>query len=395
MVSKPETDASLLVVAGEASGDHLGAALVRALLERLPHLEVYGVGGVHMRAAGVETVFDVRDLNAVGAVEVLAKVPQGLRMAYRLLREARVRQTRAVVLIDTPGFNLSFAALAKRAKLRVVFYVSPQIWAWRRGRVKKIARRVDHMLTLFPFEVPFYTSAGVEATYVGHPLVDRVAALPAPEQAAEALGLDASRPVVALLPGSRSQEIRRLLPPMLGALERMQQQVSTLQAVLPVAPTIDRTEIEPWLAATPIPVALVPGQSLDVLRASQVALIASGTATLEAGLVGTPMVIVYKAHVMTMFLARRLIRVPNIGLVNIVAEKRVVPELVQEEVQPQTLAALALRYLTDAEVRAEVQREFARLRDKMAPGDGARRAAACVVACLAAIEAANAPVSGR
>ena len=202
MVSKPETDASLLVVAGEASGDQLGAALVRALLEHWPHLEVYGVGGVHMRAAGVETVFDVRDLNAVGAVEVLAKVPQGLRMAYRLLREARVRQTRAVVLIDTPGFNLSFAALAKRAKLRVVFYVSPQIWAWRRGRVKKIARRVDHMLTLFPFEVPFYTSAGIEATYVGHPLVDRVAALPAPEQAAEALGLDASRPVVALLPGS-------------------------------------------------------------------------------------------------------------------------------------------------------------------------------------------------
>jgi len=394
-VPRLEVSASLLVVAGEASGDQLGAALVGALLERLPHIEVYGVGGVHMRAAGVDTVFDVRDLNAVGAVEVMTKIPQGLCMAYQLLREARRRQTRAVVLIDTPGFNLPFAALAKRAGLRVVFYVSPQIWAWRRGRVKKIARRVDLMLTLFPFEVPFYTQAGVDATYVGHPLVDRVAALPSPEQAAVELGLDPSRPVVALLPGSRSQEIRRLLPPMLGALERMQQQVANLQAVLPVAPTIDRTEIEPWLAEAPIPVSLIRGKSLEVLRASQVALIASGTATLEAGLVGTPMVIVYKVHVMTALLARLLIRVPDIGLVNIVAEKRVVPELVQDEVQPQTLAALALRYLADAEVRAELQREFARLHDRMSPGHGAQRAAACVAACLAQIEAANALVPGR
>jgi len=386
---------SLLVVAGEASGDQLGAALVRALLERMPHVEVYGVGGVHLRAAGVETVFDVRDLNAMGAVEVLTKIPQGLRMAYQLLREARIRQTRAVVLIDTPGFNLPFAALAKRAGLRVVFYVSPQIWAWRRGRVKKIARRVDHMLTLFPFEVPFYTQAGVDASYVGHPLVDRVAALPSPEQAAAQLGLDASCPTVALLPGSRSQEIRRLLPPMLGAIEHMQQQLATLQAVLPVAPTIARAEIERWLADVTVPISLVQGQSLEVLRASQVALIASGTATLEAGLVGTPMVIVYKAHVTTAFLARLLIRVPDIGLVNVVAGKRVVPELTQGEVQPQTLAAIALRYLTDAEIRAEVQHEFARLHDRLGPGDGAQRAAACVAACLAEIEAADASVAGR
>jgi lipid-A-disaccharide synthase len=386
---------SLLVVAGEASGDQLGAALVRALLERLPHVEVYGVGGAHMRAAGVETVFDVGDLNAVGAVEVLTKVPQGLRMAYQLLREARVRQTRAVVLIDTPGFNLSFAALAKRVGLCVVFYVSPQIWAWRRGRVKKIARRVDRMLTLFPFEVPFYTEAGIDATYVGHPLVDRVAALPSPKQAAVQLGLDASRPTVALLPGSRSQEIRRLLPPMLGAFEHMRRQLATLQAVLPVAPTIDRAQIERLVADVPIPISLVPGQSLEVLRASQVALIASGTATLEAGLVGTPMVIVYKVHVTTAFLARLLIRVADIGLVNVVAGKRVVPELVQDEVQPRILATTALRYLTDAQVRAEVQHEFARLHDKLGPGDGAQRAAACVAACLAEIEAADAPVAGR
>lgn len=394
-MSKPEHHPSLLVVAGEASGDRLGAALIRALRQRLPQTDVYGVGGAYMRAAGVDTVFDVRDLNAVGAVEVLGKIPQGLRMAYQLLRQARQRRTRVVVLIDTPGFNLPFAALAKRAGLCVVYYVSPQIWAWRRGRVKKIARRVDRMLTLFPFEVPFYTKAGVDATYVGHPLIDLVAELPSPEQAAVELGLDASRPVVALLPGSRSQEIRRLLPAMLGAFERMQQQVAAVQGVLPVAPTIDRGEIERLLADTSLPVALVAGQSLNVLQASQVALVASGTATLEAGLVGTPMVIVYKVHAMTALLARLLIRVRDIGLVNIVAEKRVVPELVQEQVQPQTLAELALRYLLNAEARADVKRELARLHDKMSPGDGAQRAAACVAACLARVEAADVSVTGR
>jgi len=340
-----------------------------------------------MRAAGVETVFDVCDLNAVGAVEVVAKIPQGLCMAYQLLREAQRRQTRVVVLIDTPGFNLPFAALAKRAGLCVVYYVSPQIWAWRQSRVKKIARRVDHMLTLFPFEAPLYANAGVEATYVGHPLVDRVAFLPSPQQAAAQLGLDASCPTVALLPGSRSQEVRRLLPPMLDAFARMRQRLPDLQAVLPVAPTIARAEIDPWLAKAPTPICLTQGQSLEALRASQVALIASGTATLEAALVGTPMVIVYKAHALTAWLARRLIRTPYLGLANIVAEKRVAPELLQGDLQPQALAATALRYVTDAGARTEAQREFAQLRDRLGPGGGAERAAACVAAHLEAIDA--------
>ena len=378
---------SLLIVAGEASGDQLGAALVDALLKRMSHVEIFGVGGARMRSAGVEALFDVRDLNAVGATEVLGKIPRGLRMAYRLLREARRRRTQVVVLIDAPGFNLSFAALAKRAGLRVVYYVSPQIWAWRQGRVKKIARRVDHMLTLFPFEAPFYADAGVEAIYVGHPLVDRVALLPSPQQAAAQLGLDTSRPTVALLPGSRPQEIRRLLPPMLDALERMQHRLPDLQAVLPAAPTIARAEIDRWLVDAPTPICLTQGQSLDALRASQVALIASGTATLEAALVGTPMVVVYKAHALTAWLARRLIRTPYLGLVNIVAEKRVAPELLQGELQPQALAATALRYVTDAKARDEAQREFAQLRDRLGPGGGALRAAACVAARLEAIDA--------
>jgi lipid-A-disaccharide synthase len=303
-------------------------------------------------------------------------------MAYKLLREAHGRGTEVAVLIDAPGFNLSFAALAKKAGLRVVYYISPQIWAWRRGRVKKVARRVDKMLTLFPFEVPFYTAAGLEACYVGHPLVDRVQALPRAEVATRRLGLEAGRPVVALLPGSRPAEIRRLLPPMLEAVALMRRRVATLQVVLPCAATIDQQMIQTHVARSEVPVTVVPEQSLLTLRAAQVALVASGTATLEAGLIGTPMVVIYKVHVTTALLARWLIRVPYISLVNIVAGKALVPELLQRQVQPPAMAAAALPYLCDADVASRVKGELAGLYDRLGAGGSAQRAAVQVAQYL-------------
>lgn len=372
------TQGSLLIVAGEASGDQHGAALVQVLSERFPHLQVYGVGGVQMRATGVHTLFDVETLSAVGAVEICAKIPHGLRMARRLLQEAVARGTRVAVLIDAPAFNLHLARRAKQAGLRVIYYVSPQIWAWRRGRVKKIARCVDIMLTLFPFEVPFYTAAGVEAAYVGHPLVDHLQSLPSADQAAQSLGLDTERPIVALLPGSRRQEIRRLLAPMLVALGRMRQQLPLVQGILPVAPTVAGQDVERILARYAVPVTVVQGQSATVLRAAHVALVASGTATLEAGLIGTPMVIVYKVHIVTALLAKLLLRIPYIGLVNIVAGKLIVPELLQHRVRPRTMADLALRYLAHHAETQHIQRELARLHNILGPGGSARRAAAYV-----------------
>lgn len=370
--------APLLMVAAEASGDQHGAALVRALHERFPPLQVYGLGGDHMRAAGVETLFDVQALNVVGVVEILAKVPAGLRMARRLLRAAACRGTRVVVLIDAPGFNLTLARLAKRAGLSVVYYISPQIWAWRPHRVKKVARYVDKMLTLFPFEVPLYTAAGVDAEYVGHPLLDRVHHLPAPAQAAQTLGLDTQYPIMALLPGSRRQELRRLLPPMLAAFQRVQQRLPSLQGIIPVAPTLSMEEVQQMLRQAHLPVTVIAGQSHTALRAADVALVASGTATLEAGLLGTPMVVVYKLHPITAWLARRVLRVPYIGLVNIVAGRPMVPELLQEALCPQTLAALALHCLEHPEVAQHIRGELATLRHALGMGDGARRAAACV-----------------
>ncbi|MDH3599880.1 MAG: lipid-A-disaccharide synthase, partial [Candidatus Tectomicrobia bacterium] len=273
---------------------------------------------------------------------------------------------------------------------------SPQIWAWRQGRVKKIVRRVDTMLTLFPFEAPFYTSAGVQAAYVGHPLVDRLETLPSVAQAISSLGLDPNRQTVAVLPGSRGQEIRQLLRPMLAAVALMQQQQPSLQAVLPLAPTVNRQLVASLIEQAAVPVTLVQGQSLEALQASQVALVASGTATLEAGLIGTPMVVLYKVHPVTEVLVRWLIRVPYIGLVNIVAGKQIVPELLQRQVQPHTIATHALRYLNNADASAQTQREFARLRGILGPGGSAERAAAQVAQCLAeaAADASPSAVTG-
>ena len=374
-------DAPLLIIAGETSGDQHGAAMVRVLREDFPDLPIFGVGGEAMRAAGVETLFDVEALNVVGLVEVLAKVPSGLLMARRLLRAARERGARVVVLIDAPGFNLPFARWAKQAGLRVVYYVSPQIWAWRQNRVHKVARRVDKMLTLFPFEVPFYAAAGVDAEYVGHPLLDFLPGLPDRSQAAQTLGLDAQRPIVALLPGSRRREVELLLEPMLAALSLIRHDLPEVQGVLPVAPTVAAT-VQQIVSGFSGTLTVARQQSLTALCAADFALVASGTATLEAGLIGTPMVIVYRVNRLTAWLAKRLLRVPHIGLINIVAERQVVPELLQEAVSPRTMAATALSVLRDSAEARRIRGELTALRATMGEGGSSRRAAASVGAAL-------------
>ena len=374
-------DAPLLIIAGETSGDQHGAAMIRVLREDFPDLPIFGVGGEQLRAAGVETLFDVEALNVVGLVEVLAKVPSGLLMARRLLRAARQRGAHVVVVIDAPGFNLPFARWAKQAGLRVVYYVSPQIWAWRQNRVHKVARRVDKMLTLFPFEVPFYAAAGVDAEYVGHPLLDCLPGLPARDQAARTLGLDAQRSIVALLPGSRRREVELLLQPMLAALSLIRRDLPDMQAVLPVAPTVTET-VQKIASGFSGALRVVDQQSLTALCAADFAFVASGTATLEAGLIGTPMVIVYRVNRLTAWLAKRLLRVPYIGLINIVAGRQVVPELLQEAVSPHTMAAMALSVLQDPAEAQRIRGDLTALRVTMGEGGSSQRAAASIGAVL-------------
>jgi lipid-A-disaccharide synthase len=238
------------------------------------------------------------------------------------------------------------------------------------------------MLTLFPFEVPLYTAAGVDVEYVGHPLVDRLQHLPTPAQAARMLGLNTPSPIVALLPGSRRQELWRLLPPMLAALQRIQQRLPSVQGVIPVAPTLAMAEVQQIVQSYAVPVTMIAGQSHTALRAANVALVASGTATLEAGLIGTPMVVVYRLHPVTAWLARRVVRIPSIGLVNIVAGRPVVPELLQEALRPATLAALALHCLEQPAVAQHIRSDLATLWHALGLGDGGRRAAAGVAPFL-------------
>ena len=387
----PALDAPLLIIAGETSGDQHGAEMIRALREEFPDLHVFGVGGDHLRAEGVETLFDIEALNVVGLVEVLAKVPSGLLMARRLLRAARKRGARVVVVIDAPGFNLPFARWAKQAGLTVVYYVSPQIWAWRQNRVHKVARRVEKMLTLFPFEVPFYAAAGVDAEYVGHPFLDRLPGLPDRGQAARALDLDESRPIVALLPGSRRREVEHLLDPMLAALSLIRDRLPEVQGVLPVAPTVSAA-VGNAVSGYPGPLTIVEQQSLAALCAADFALIASGTATLEAGLIGTPMVIVYRVSPLTAWLARRLLRVPHIGLINIVGGRQVVPELLQEAVTPRAMADCALSILQDPARAVRSRNELKALRATMGEGGSSRRAAASVGTVLRKVRASRTDV---
>lgn len=379
---------SLLVVAGDASGDQHGAELSRALQARLPHVHLYGIGGAAMRAAGVETLFDTAALNVVGLVEAGRKLLPGLRMARGLVREAQRRRTPVAVLIDAPGFNLPLACRLRRAGVRVVYYVSPQVWAWRRRRVHTLARCVDLMLTLFPFEVPFYRAAGVHAVCVGHPLLDRIASLPPPEAARVQLGLGPARPTVALLPGSRDHEVRRLLPPLRAAFCHLAAHLPEVQGVLPLAPTLNRQALSSLLASLPAAVKVVEGQSLLALRAAHYAMVASGTATLEAALLQVPMVVVYRLHPLTALLARLLVRVPYISLVNLILGQPVVPELLQRRVKPRTLAALALRFLTQPAEAARLRAALAAVRPALGEPGAAQRAAAHVQAFLTSPAAA-------
>ena len=363
----------LLLVAGEASGDLHGGNVARELRTAQPTLQLLGVGGHWMREAGVELLFDINDLAVVGAVEAVRSLGV-LWKVYRTLLET-VRQTPvdAVLLIDFPGFNLKLAkALAQRG-IPVLYYIAPQIWAWHPGRIKKIRRRVRKLFVILPFEVELYHAAGVAAEFVGHPLLDLVPAAGSKTEARARCGLDPSRPVVGILPGSRRSELHYLLRPMLQAAALIQARMPNTQFILPLADTLRPAEVQPALETAAVPVRLVQRQAYDVMRAADLLLIASGTASLEAGLIGTPMVIVYKAHLLTYLLARLVMRVSSIGLPNVIAGRRVVPELWQYEVTGENLAAQALALLNHPQRTAAMRSALAALRSQLgSPGVPAR-----------------------
>jgi lipid-A-disaccharide synthase len=382
-------DVRLLVVAGEASGDLHGARLLAELRRLVPDLTAFGLGGPELRAAGLEAVADSSEVAVVGVVEVVKMLPRIRQVFAALLAEVDRRQPRAAVLIDFPDFNLRLAGRLARRGIPVIYYISPQVWAWRRGRVRTIARRVDQMLVLFPFEVEFYRRAGVPAVHVGHPLVDEVPRLPSAWDRALAVG-EPYR--LALLPGSRRSEVEALLPAMLQAAAR-------LAAEVPVAVSLIRAPgiPEAMLAAHvevlrqggfALAVRVVSEDRFGAIADSHLALCASGTATLEVGLLGTPMVVLYRLALWSYVLAKLLVRLPNFAMVNLVLGREVVPELLQGEAEPVRIAAEALRLLRDGEARARVRDGLAELRPRLGEGGASARAAKQVAAVLARERAA-------
>ncbi|HET9553258.1 MAG TPA: lipid-A-disaccharide synthase [Anaeromyxobacteraceae bacterium] len=329
----------ILIVAGEASAD-LHAARVLQELQRLrPGLRAFGVGGPRLREAGLEALWPAEDISVMGLAEVLPRLPRILSILSGLGRAAEARRPKAALLVDLPDFNLRLAAKLKRLGVPVVYYVSPSIWAWRRGRARKIAQVVDRMLCILPFEPKAYEGTGVKATFVGHPFAERPDPAPAADYRA-GLGLDVARTTVALVPGSRRSELARLFPPMLEAAERIRERHPDAQFVVPVAPTLPREEVARHLAShATLDVKLVDGQTDAAVGASDAALVKSGTSTLEAGLMLRPMVVVYKLSWLSYLVARLLVRLSWFSLVNLLAGRRVVPELLQTEASAARMAA--------------------------------------------------------
>jgi len=372
----------VLIISGETSGDIHGAALIEAMKEIIPALTVVGMGGPRMREAGLDG-FDAGDLAVVGVAEVVGKLPAILRRFRELKVLLDGEKIDAVILIDYPDFNLRFAKEAKKRGIPVIYYISPQVWAWRKGRLQKIARLVDKMLVVFPFEVPLYESVGVDVEFVGHPLLDRVHCQLEKNEAKNALGYDRTEVLVTLLPGSRKEEVNNLLPPMLeGAIEAAEVSRWKIRIIIPAAENIDKTLLTNLLEGAPDYVKAFKGEMYTTLRASDAAVIASGTATLEAALIGTPMLIVYKLSTLSYLIAKIMVGLDYVGLPNIVSEKPLVPELIQGAARPSNITQELSGLVEGGAATDNIKEGLAKLKEEMGSPGATRRAAEAVCKIL-------------
>ncbi len=370
----------LLLVAGEASGDLHGARLLEQLRKLGFDGGAFGMGGDELRAAGLSCIAHSSEVAVVGITEALKILPRARRIFVELLRQVDRQQPQAAVLIDFPDFNLRLAKALKRRGIPVIYYISPQVWAWRRGRVRTIRRVVEKMIVVFPFEVDFYRDHGIEATHVGHPLVDEVPQL---EHAWDS-GPDDGEPFhVTLLPGSRRSEVQVLLPILLAAGQRLAKKLPVRFSLIR-ASTISRRELEAELAKTGLAVSLVSERRFQALASSHLALCAAGTATLEVGLLGTPMIVTHRVTAASALVGRLLLRLPYVSLVNLVLQRDAVPELLQERADADEICREAAGLLADRERIRTMRSDLSLLRDRIGPAGASRRAAGEVLRYLPA-----------
>jgi lipid-A-disaccharide synthase len=369
----------ILISAGEASGDMYAARLASALRERAD-VHLFGMGGPRMRDAGVELVADCSEVSLVGIVEIAKKLPALNRVWKRLLGETIRRKPRLAILTDFPGFHLRLARALKRQGIQNVYFVCPQFWAWRPWRANLVRRRFARGLCIFPFEQEWYRSRGVRADSIGHPLVGNVAATKSRVEFAASLGLDADKQIVVLLPGSRAGEIAHHVPPLVQACHLIRKS-HPAEFVLALAPGMYKSQMAGYFRSE-VPVHVVEDATYDALGAADLAIVSSGTATIEAALMDAPMIVIYRLAPVTAAIARWLVRAPMFAMVNLIAGKRVVPELVQKDFTPERVAGEAIRLLDSPDARAEMRQGLAEVREKLGPPGAIDRAADRIAAML-------------
>jgi lipid-A-disaccharide synthase len=365
----------IMILAGEASGDLQGAYLAQELKNLSPGIELFGIGGRRMEEQGVRLVADITQIAVVGFVEVFKHIRVFRRILKKLDGILTKDRPEGIILIDNPGFNLMIAKKAKEKNIPVSYYISPQVWAWGRQRIRKITNLVKKMIVVLPFEKKIYEEAGCPVNFVGHPFLDIVRPLLSKEEAYKRFELRKDKAIIGLLPGSRGEEIRRLLPIMISAAEQIKKKRPATQFILPLAPTLSRAEVDKALKKTNLAIKVVEDPTFDARNIMNFALVASGSATLENACLGLPMVIIYKVHFITGVLLKILLKIPYIGLVNVVAGKKIVPEFLQYRARPKTIAQSVLEFLANPPELNRMKEELKGVKEKLGDAGAPRRAA--------------------
>ncbi len=367
----------VLVVAGETSGDLHGSSLMNRMKTVMPDIECKGIGGTRMIEEGLEAVRHVRDMNFMGLAEVICHLPYLHRTMRELKSLVDAWRPDLAILIDYPGFNLKFARYIKRKNIPVMYYISPQLWAWHKSRVKLVRKYVDRMVVLFDFERDFYNMYGINVDFVGHPLLDVVHPSQDRETFRTSLGANETVSLIGLIPGSRKQEIDRILPSMVESIEIIKKNQNKVVAALGCASEIEDNYYERFTGGSDI--ILMRGMTYDIMAHADALVVTSGTATLESGILGTPMVIVYRTSPLTYHIGKMLVSVPSIGMINIVAGSRIVPELLQNEVTPDNIADEVKKFLQDRQLRDATKYALGKAREKLGERGASEKAARIAV----------------
>jgi lipid-A-disaccharide synthase len=372
----------IIFSAGESSGDHHAANMFLELKKSRPDIKALGMGSRKMTQAGIDIRYDSANIGVIGVVEVIKHYPE-IRRALNLMKQLVSKERPdLLVCVDYKEFNYKLAKYAKRQGIKVLFYVSPQVWAWRPGRVKKYGAAIDMMAVIFPFETAYYEAENVPVRYVGHPSVDKVRPHYTKFEALQQFGLDAEQPIVGLLPGSRNNEIKRLLPVMLAAAEMLQAKMPGIQFILPQADSIADALLDSYLQHTTIAIKCVKNQPYDVIQCCDAVMTTSGTATLELALLAVPMVIVYKLSPITYWLGRLLVTISFIGLPNIIAGKSIIKELIQHEASAENIADETWRILTDIGYQEHMRSNLTQVKKTLGQGGGSKNMAALALEML-------------